>query len=157
MSVKILALIVSVTFAAIGWGASLDHPELSGTWNLNPSLSEIHTHVPTQLTWEIEQKDGTIHLVERSQEMKNPTEIRCATDGHDCQVKEEGRPATVSFYYNGPVLVELETEGQNKDTITKKRMHVSSDGNTLTVDVNHILPADKPQEKLVLTKQPSTH
>ena len=92
-------------------------------------------------------------MVQKTQERKNPDDIRCATDGKDCKIKDEGRSATVSFYYNGPVLVELESEGQNRDTVTKKRMHVSSDGSTLTVEVIHVLPTGKQPEKLVLSRQ----
>ena len=129
-------------------------PDLNGVWRLDPALSEIHSHLPAQLTWQIEQGDNSIHLIQRAQEKKNADDIRCATDGHDCKVKEEGHSASVSFYYNGSVLVELETEGQSRDTVTKKRLHVSGDGATLTVEVIHISPPGKPAEKLILTRQP---
>jgi hypothetical protein len=119
-------------------------------------MSELHSHVPAQLTWQIEQKDDSIHLVQTAEEKKDAAEISCATDGHDCKVKDEGHAATVSFYYNGPVLVELESQGQNRDTVIKKRISVSSDGSTMTVDVIHILPTGREPEKLVLTKETST-
>ncbi len=137
--------------ALVASGASVERPELTGSWRLEPSLSEIHTRIAPQLMWQIEQTGNAIHLVQRTPERKDVDEIRCNTDGKDCRVKEEGHKATVSFYYNGAVLVELETDGQ--ENVTKKRMHVSSDGATLTVDVIHITPAGKPQEKLVLSKQ----
>jgi hypothetical protein len=145
-------MIIPLGFAVVALGDS--RPDLNGVWRLEPSLSEVHSHLSTPLTWQIEQSDNSIRLIQRTEEKKDPDDIRCATDGHDCKVKEEGRNAFVSFYYNGPVLVELESEGQNRDTVTKKRMHISSDGATLTVDIIHILPSGKQPEKLVLTRQP---
>jgi hypothetical protein len=155
MLLKCLSVLITFGIASVIWADSPGRPDLNGNWRLDPSLSDLHSHMPAQLTWQIEQNDNSIHLVQRAQERKDPDDIRCATDGHDCRVKEEGHAATVSFYYNGPVLVELESEGQNRDTVTKKRMQVSSDGTTLTIEVIHIVPAGKPPEKLVLTRQPA--
>lgn len=136
------------------WAESMTRPNLAGNWKFDAAHSEVHSsRVPADLTWQIEQTDNDIHLVERTPEKKNADEIRCATDGKDCKAKDDGRSVVVSFYYNGPVLVELESEGQNRDNVVKKRLHLSSDGSTLTVEVIHVSPAGKPPEKLVLTKQ----
>ena len=151
MSAKCLWLAVPLGFALIVWADSAARPDLNGNWRLDPSLSEIHSHVPSELTWQIEQDDNSIHLIERSAEQKDADDVRCGTDGKDCKVKEGGHKASVSFYYNGPVLVELETEGSN--AVTKKRMQLSSDGSKLTVEVIHVLPAGEGTEKLVLSKQ----
>jgi hypothetical protein len=153
MSIKFMWLTVPLALAVVSWGDSPGHPDLAGNWQLAPSQCEIHSHMPSQLTWHIEQDDSSIHLIQRTQERKNPDDIRCATDGKDCRIKDEGHAATVSFYYNGAVLVELESEGQNRDTVTKKRMQVSPDGSTLTVEVIHVMPAGRLPEKLVLTRQ----
>ena len=151
MSGKWLA--ASLMFGIVCWGDSPSHPDFNGNWRLDPSLSEVHSRIPSKLTWQIEQSDGAIHLIQQVEEKKNPDDIRCATNGTDCRVKEEGHAAVVSFYYNGPVLVELESEGQNRDTVVKKRMTLSSDGSRLTVDVIHVMPTGIPPEKLVLTRE----
>ncbi len=153
MKFQYLCLFASLSLAAVTWADSPERPDLNGVWRLEPSKCEIHSHVPTQLTWQIEQSDGTIHLIQRLGDNKNAGEWRCGTDGKDCKVKDEGRAAVVSYYYNGPVLVELESEGANRDTITKKRISVSKDGSLITVDVIHVLPQGRPAEKLVLSKQ----
>lgn len=132
---------------------SQDRPNLTGSWKFDPSHSEVHSRVPSQFTWQIEQDDNAIHLIQKIEEKNKPDDIRCATDGKDCKAKDEGHSVTVSFYYNGPVLVELESEGQNHDNVVKKRMQVSSDGSTLTVDVIHVSPTGKLPEKLVLMKE----
>jgi len=147
-----LIVVILSGMTAVAWGAALDRSDLSGTWQLDPALSQLHSRVPAQLSWEIEQSGNTIHLVQHTPERKNADEIRCSTDGHDCKAKDEGRSVVVSFYYNGAALVELETEGQNRD-VTKKRMQVSEDGNKLTVDIVHIVPTGKLPDKLVLTRQ----
>jgi hypothetical protein len=154
MYFKHLCLIVSFLFASAAWGDPAQRPDLNGVWRLEPTQSEIHTHVPSQFTWKIEQSETAIHLIQRLGDKND--DLRCATDGKDCKVKDDGHPATISFYYNGPVLVELESQGANRDTVTKKRFSVSPDGSHLTVDVIHVMPTGKPPEKLVLSKQPAT-
>ena len=151
---KTLFWMLTIGAAAAVWADSAARPDLNGSWRLNPSASEIHSRTPDALTWQIEQGDNSIHLVQHAQEGKKGDDIRCATDGKDCKAKDEGRSVSVSFYYNGPVLVELESAGQNHDTVVKKRMHLSDDGSKLIVEVIHIMPAGKQPEKLVLTRQP---
>lgn len=148
-----VAFLLPLGLASIMLGDSAQRPNLTGNWKFDPSHSEVHSRIPPQLTWQIEQNEDAIHLVQRSEEKKGADEIRCGTDGRDCKVKDEGRSVVVSFYYNGPVLVELESEGQNHDSVVKKRWKVSDDGSTLTVDVIYISPTGRPPEKLVLTKQ----
>jgi hypothetical protein len=140
-----------LTLLPLAWADSQGRPNLNGNWRLEPSQCEMHSRVPGQLTWQIEQDDTSIHLVQRTEEKKNGDDIRCATDGKDCKTKAEGRSVVLNFYYNGPVLIELETEGH--DNVVKKRLHLSNDGSTLIVDVTHVSPPGKPTEKLVLTRQ----
>ena len=156
MKLEVLCLVASFLFANVTWADSQERPNLTGVWRLDPSKCEIHSHVAPELTWQIEQSDNEIHLIRRLGDNKNAGEWRCGTDGKDCKVKDEGHSAVVSYYYNGQVLVELESEGSNRDTITKKRISVSKDGSLITVDVIHVLPQGMPPEKLVLSKQPAT-
>jgi len=154
MNFKYLGLIASLFLAKVTLGDPQQRPDLNGVWRLEPAQCELHSHVPSQLTWQIEQSDSAIHLIQRLGDRND--ELRCGTDGKDCKIKDEGHPAVISFYYNGPVLVELESQGSNRDTITKKRYSVSQDGSHLTVELIHVLPTGKPAEKLVLSKQPAT-
>src|SRR5580698_4499567 len=133
MKFKYLCLIAPVIFASATWADPQQRPDLNGNWRLEPAQCELHSHVP-QFTWQIEQSDNAIHLIQRLGDKSSVDEVRCGTDGKDCKIKDEGHPAVISFYYNGPVLVELESQGSNRDTITKKRMTVSPDGSRLTVE-----------------------
>jgi hypothetical protein len=147
-----LCLLASIILANTTWADSQDRPDLNGVWRLEPSQCELHSHVPDQLTWQIEQTDDAIHLVQRSGD-KAGGEWRCGTNGKDCKVKDEGRSAVLNFYYNGAVLVELESEGSNRDNVTKKRISLSKDGSHMNVEIIHVMPTGRPPEKLVLSKQ----
>jgi hypothetical protein len=129
------------------FGDEAARPSLNGTWLLDLEHSQIHSRVPAGVSWTIDQKDEQIHLVETGK-----LEVTCGTRGADCKTKEAGKPVTVSFWYNGGALVEMETEGKG-EAVTKKKMLLSEDGNSLIVEVTHILPEGHGPEKYVLTKQ----
>ena len=131
---------------AAAWADQEARPNLSGTWQLDASKSEIHSRVAPETTWTINQKEDNIHIEE------GKSTLDCTTLGKDCVLKEAGKPAKVSFWYNGPALVEMETLGHNGESITKKRMKLSGDGSTLTVEVVHIVPDGRP-ETWVLRKK----
>jgi hypothetical protein len=127
-------------------------PSFSGTWQLDPASSEIHSRISNDLVWTIDQKDEDIHFVESGDEKGGKFEITCGTRGADCKTKEAGKPVTISFWYNGAALVEMETEGKG-EAVTKKKMQLSGDGSSLIVDITHILPVGRSPEKYVLKKQ----
>src|ERR687892_593199 len=62
--------------------------------------------------------------------------------------KLEGESGQVSMYYNGPVLVELDMNG---DHVTKKRLHLAADGKAMEMEVVPISPPGA-SEKLVFAK-----
>jgi hypothetical protein len=129
-----------------------DRPEFTGTSRLDAASSQIHSRVSNELVWTIDQKDEDIHIVESGAEKGGTLEVTCGTRGADCKAKEAGKPVTISFWYNGPALVEMETEG-NGDAITKKKMQLSADGSSMIVEVTHIAPEGREPEKYVLKKQ----
>jgi hypothetical protein len=126
---------------------------LTGKWRLDASTSQLHSHPPTDLLWTIDLKEDGIHFSETSADKNGAWEVTCGTRGADCKVKDATKPITVSFWYNGPALVELETEGKN-EAVTKRKMILSADGSTLTVEVTHLVPDGRAPEKLVMKKQP---
>ena len=129
----------------------LAKPDLSGTWQLIPGKSEIPSGEVTGATWIIEAKDGAIHLRQTAAGKGNrQTEWLCPTNGKDCDVAA-GEKAKGSFWYNGALLVELETRGEKT---TRYRMKMSEDGKVLNVDVTYIVPPSDKQDKLYFEKQP---
>lgn len=59
-------------------------------------------------------------------------DFRCNTEGQSCDVKIACHKASVSMYYNGPALVQLETKG---DLVIKRRFSVLPSGNSMKVEV----------------------
>src|SRR5579871_774197 len=123
-------------------------PNLSGTWRLNAQRSELHsTHVSGAASWVIEEKDDSIHITESEGGKK--IELQCPTNGKECEVTG-GEKAKASFWYNGPILVEMETKGQNA---TRYRMNLSPEGKALTVEITYIVPQEDKPDKLFFEKQ----
>jgi hypothetical protein len=120
-----------------------DRPSLTGTWQFDAARSELRTSKMASATWVIEEGDNTIHITRDKK-----SELRCTTDGKECHVT--GEKATASFWYNGPVLVEMETKG---DHVTRYRIKLSDDGKTLTVELTHIVPQIDKIDTLVFGKQ----
>jgi len=122
-----------------------DKPNFTGTWQLDAAKCELHSLKLADATWAIEEAENSIHLVQS--EGKTKTEMKCTTDGKDCTIR--GEKATASFWYNGPMLVEMETKGGR---ITRYRLKLSDDGKTLRVDTTSIVPQDNTIDVLVFNK-----
>ena len=127
--------------------AGQDRPNLSGTWQFDNGKSEVHTEKVAAATWVISEDDSSIQITE-TEDAGKKIEMKCTTDGKNCKVS--GDKATTSFWYNGPMLVEMETRG---DHVTRYRMKLSDDGKTLTVDTTSIVPQSTQDDVLVFRKQ----
>jgi len=125
-----------------------DRPNLSGTWQFDSSKSELHAAKVAGATWVINEDDSSIQISESEDGAGKKTELKCTTDGKQCKVN--GNKATASFWYNGPMLVEMESKG---DRVTRYRMKLSDDGKTLTVDTTSIVPQSTQDDVLVFRKQ----
>lgn len=82
-------------------------------------------------SWTIKSIPGGVHLtqMERSTIL---ADFDCRTNGADCPVKVSGHKVSVSLYYNGDALIELETNGGR---VLKRRFAVQPSGTTLKVEV----------------------
>ena len=77
--------------------------KLWGNWKADGNASSSET-------WELRDADGTLHMVRTESDRKN--EVECNVMGRECKIKSpDGKPATVSFYFNGPKLIEWEKAG----------------------------------------------
>jgi hypothetical protein len=130
--------------------AAQDRPNLSGTWQFDSSKSELHTARTAGATWVINEDADTnaIQITETGDAAGKKVEMKCSTDGKECKVS--GDKATASFWYNGPLLVEVETKGEH---VVRYRMKLSDDGKTLTVDTTSIVPQAPQNDVLVFRKQ----
>ena len=127
---------------------NLSKPNLSGTWQLDPAQSELYSSRLNHATWVIDEKDNSIHLTEtETGKADRKVELTCTTDGKECRIP--GEKTKASFWYNGPMLVEMETSGDNA---TRYRMRLSPDGKALNVEVTYIVPQTEKADKLVFNK-----
>ncbi|HTR34525.1 MAG TPA: hypothetical protein VMH80_01395 [Bryobacteraceae bacterium] len=129
-------------------GGAQDRPDLTGTWKFDASKSQIHSEKINGGTWTISEGDDTIKISESEDGSNKKVEFQCTTDGKECKVT--GDKASASFWYNGPMLVEMETRG---DHVLRYRMKLSSDGKTLTVQTTSIVPQSSQDDTLVFDKQ----
>ncbi|HTW63889.1 MAG TPA: hypothetical protein VME17_04695 [Bryobacteraceae bacterium] len=128
--------------------AAQDRPNLSGTWQFDSGQSQIHSVTIAGATWVINEDDSSIEISESETGDAKKVDLKCTTDGKEC--KMSGEKAKASFWYNGPMLVEMESKG---DHVTRYRMKLSPDGKTLTVDTTSIVPQATQDDVLVFKKQ----
>jgi hypothetical protein len=100
---------------------------ISGTWRLSSDKT-------TQLLLDL--KDDSIHVKE-SKGAETLADYTCNTMGKECKVKEQGHAAMVSYWFNGPKLVEMKVRGSN---VVKRRFELDDGGKTLKVELNQIVP-----------------
>ena len=161
MSRLVLSKMISILSGAIflsaaGWCA--DRPNLTGSWQLNPSQCDPHFTRFAGLTWVIDQNEAGIHVEEiarRADGKKTKTDFSCTTDGKECAVPAKDQlEKKVSFWYNGAALVEMDYRGHNRETVVKKRMRLSEDGKLTHVELIPILGSEQ-AGKFVFEKQSS--
>ena len=127
-------------------GQDDDRPNLTGTWQLDASKSDLKLSKITSATWVIEETDTSIHITSTENGKGKKSELQCTTDGKECKSPGDRR---TSFWYNGSMLVEMETRN---DHVTRYRMKLSGDGKTLTVEVAQIVPQNDKIDTLVFQK-----
>jgi len=92
--------------------------------------------------WTLEAKNGDILRVTHSLGDQKLSELECSTTGRECEIKDSGKTAKVSMWFNGAKLVELETKGRE---VVKRRFAVAKQGDTLEVEIIPIVPEGRPE------------
>ena len=138
-------LLVPALFAIPATAQDEERPSFNGTWQFDASKSEVHGKI-TRATWVIEEGDNSIHITETENGKAKKLELQCTTDGKECKLAGDRR---ASFWYNGPMLVEMETRFEH---VTRFRMKISDGGKTLTVEIAHIVPQDDKIDTMVFQK-----
>jgi len=132
-------ILLTAVFAAGAFAEDSARPVLSGTWASPNDASEKLV---------VEQTDSGIHMQElKGNETK--ADYECKLDGKDCEFKEDGHPAKVSLWFNGPKLVELVTRGRN---IVRRRFTLADGGKKLVVEMSAFSNPDK-SETVEYTRQ----
>ena len=126
-------LLLMLVAAAPG-GDFADRDRLIGKWTQGAS--------GTDESWSFETVGDSLRVTHMLKQ--KPDEFRCNIMGHDCDVKLSGKRARVSLWFNGGMLVELETRGSE----VIKRRFKAGDGDALQVEIIPINPGGKPETEV---------
>jgi hypothetical protein len=130
----LLGLLLALQAGAAGSGdAAESRAKLIGAWQLDAAAGQ------PDATWAIEQNGDRIRITQ-SRGGTKIGEFECNTMGKECKVKDSGHQATISMWYNGPKLVELEIHGSD---VVKRRFVVTGEGNTMQMELISIAPTRK--------------
>jgi hypothetical protein len=124
-----------------------ERPSFNGTWQFDPSKSELRSSKISSATWVMEEGDNSIHITQTENGKPKKTELQCTTDGKECKFPGDRRD---SFWFNGSMLVDMETKNTN---VIRYRMKISDDAKTLTVEVTPIVPQSDKIDTMVFQKQ----
>lgn len=110
-----------------------DRAKLLGSWQQQGDSGKEAT------VWVLEVKGMALHISESRGDQKI-SEFECVPRGVECEGTVEGKKATVSMYYDGPALVQLETEGSD---ITRRRFAATGQPDVMDIEVKPIIGAAK--------------
>lgn len=133
--------------------AAAGPPDFSGNWRLDPSKSQETNGAVITLSIQNDAGKMKYERIVRERDGRQVTaRFTCSVDGTQCDLDENGHKAKVSLWYDGSALMMLKTNGAKEDETTERRLELSPDGKTLTVQFTNLAGNNKP-EKLVFTKE----
>jgi hypothetical protein len=136
-----MKLTMLVALAALCPGVAAEKPDFSGAWRADGPGQEVIT---------IDQTEENLHISGGAGDEK--LDVTCNTMGRECTGTVDGEAVRVSYWYNGPMLVEMVFEGKNNERVTETRRRLSEDGRKMSVEVIQIVPPGKDPEKLVYVR-----
>ncbi len=110
-----------------------DRAKLLGSWQRQDDSGKEAT------VWILEVKGMALHLSESLGNHK-VSEFECVPKGAECEGTIEGKKAQVTMYYDGPALVQLETNGSD---VTKRRFIVTGQPDMIEIEIMPILGVAK--------------
>jgi hypothetical protein len=127
-----------ILLLSLGVGASADdqsdRQKLMGSWELQNPAENIPaaswTFSATGHSMRVKQLEGGSKVAD----------FECETEGTPCEIKTGGKRAMVSLWYNGPLLVEMETKGPD---VVKRRFKILPASDTMEMEVIPIVPGGK--------------
>lgn len=132
MNLRIVALVALLLSSSAIADDDASRAKLMGTWQVADAAKE-------PIVWTFQEKGEGLHVVNSSG--THPiAEFDCDYYGHDCAIKDAGRPAKVSLYFNGPKLVEYETKGSS---VWKRTFTITGDGDAMEMEQSQIAPVAK--------------
>jgi hypothetical protein len=128
-------VLVSLGMAALADDQS-DRQKLIGSWH-----QEAAAQNSSASSWTFSSAPNSIRITQLDGTNK-VAEFACGTEGASCEIKTAGKKATVSLWFNGPRLVELETKGSE---VIKRRFMILPNSDVMEMEVIPILPGGTPE------------
>ncbi|MCC6537124.1 MAG: hypothetical protein IT162_06210 [Bryobacterales bacterium] len=130
---------ILLALGAMPFLCAAERPDFTGNWRQEGGQGGTITITQSEEELSISSKAGA------------GTEVKCALRGQSCKAIVDGERVSVSYWFNGPMLVEMATGGKQKDRAVKTRRKLAEDGQTMEVEVMPIAPPGK-AEKLTFVK-----
>jgi hypothetical protein len=136
------AVYTITTFATLAMASSLVSPARADQQSDRASLVGNWVQSGGNNEWIIDSSADGLHI-KQVEGTGTVADYQCNLEGHDCDVKISGHKAAISMYFNGAILVQIETKG---DQIVKRRFSVLPAGNTLKVETIPMMAHAQPEE-----------
>lgn len=133
----------AMVFAVVAFGGddTSARARLVGSWQPADAGANASANASKDAgVWVVEHESGDILHVTYSVGGQTVSEFECGASGRECSMKDAGKKAKVSVWYNGAMLVALETRGAE---VVKRRFAVAEPGDKLDVEVIPIQPEGK--------------
>jgi hypothetical protein len=111
-----------------------DRQKLIGSWELQSPAESTPA-----ISWTFSATGHSLRVKEL-EGGSNVAEFECETEGTPCEIKTGGKKAMVSFWFNGPRLVEMETQGSD---VVKRRFKILPASDIMEMEVIPIVPGGK--------------
>ena len=108
-----------------------DRDKLIGSW--------VSTAGEVASGWTFERTGDTFQIKSSVGSSAEAT-YACKADGQQCAIKTAGKKSSISMWFNGPKLVQMETQGS---TIVKRRFAVQATGDTMELEIMPMSPSGK--------------
>ena len=124
-----LFLLLPVLFLAVPLLAQ-DHPNFTGTWQLNVAKSEMGSAGPSELLVEVDHKDPVVKYIVRGIAGGQPFE-ETETFTTDGKASRDSHGVNVKASWDGVALVAVGT-ADDGSMVFQSRLTLSSDGKAIT-------------------------
>jgi hypothetical protein len=111
-----------------------DRQKLIGSWELQGAEENSPA-----LSWTFSTAKSSIRVTQLDAGGKI-ADFACSTEGTTCEIKTAGKKATVSMWFNGPRLVEMESKGSD---VVKRRFKILPQGDVMEMEVIPVVPSEK--------------
>jgi hypothetical protein len=123
-----------------------DREKLIGSWQ-----PQVASSGASGAGWTFVSKGNSLEVTELDGE-KKIARFECSTDGTGCEIKTGGKKATISMWFNGPKLVQMETRGSD---VVKRRFGILPPGDAMEMEVIPIVPSGPAETLRFKRVQPS--